>query len=65
MSREAKIDVNNLMTRINNLYEQAYDDGRREILSSIRLALQKKDAEGDHLAVAVILWLLDEAVGKY
>lgn len=64
MSRDAKIETNLIMARIEELYDLAYDDGRKELMEVLSFAIQEKDSQGDQVALDVLLWLRERMINN-
>jgi hypothetical protein len=64
MSRDAKIETNLIMVRIQELYDLAYEDGRKELMEVLAFAIQEKDSQGDEVALAVLVWLRERMVNN-
>jgi hypothetical protein len=64
MSRDAQIETNLIMLRVQELYDLAYDDGRKELMEVLNFAIQEKDSQGDQIAMDVLVWVRERMINN-
>lgn len=57
-SRDAKIEINSLVSDIIDLHETAFKDGQKDIVDKLRILVQQKDSESDTVAAEVLVWAI-------